>query len=362
MTGLPRELVIPPDSTGRRLDQALAELLPDQSRNRIKQWILAGHVRLDGASAEPRTRVLGGQAVSIAAAATAVPVITGVAAEAMPLAIVHSDRDILVIDKPPGLVVHPGAGNRAGTLANGLLAHAPEVAALPRCGLVHRLDKDTSGLMVVARSPEAYTGLVRAIEARRVVREYRALTVGAMTAGGVIEARIGRHPAQRTRMAVTGRGRPAATHYRVLARLPAHTFIAVRLETGRTHQIRVHMAHARYPLVGDRDYGGRLIIPQGSSPAAAEALRSFRRQALHAWSLRFAHPVTGAPLAFTAPLPADFRSLLAALAGATEAARMEALPWPGNDPRPVLEAVGGGDPGDDDADFVVADDDDDGLA
>lgn len=350
MTGPPRELTIPPEAAGRRLDQALATLLPEHSRSRVKQWIVAGLVQVDGAAAEPRTRVTGGEHVTIAADAPTAPVAQGIAPEALPLAIVHADPDVLVIDKPPGLVVHPGAGNRSGTLANGLLAHDPRLVALPRCGLVHRLDKDTSGLLVVARTPAAYTALVRAIEAREVEREYRALTVGAMTAGGVVVAPIGRHPTQRTRMAVTSRGRPAATHYRVLARLKSHTFIAVRLESGRTHQIRVHLAHARYPLVGDRDYGGRLIIPQGAAAEAAAALRGFRRQALHAARLAFSHPVSGARLEFASPLPPDFMALLAALAGPAEAARMAALPWPGRPPEPALPRAEAGGPDADAAD------------
>lgn len=350
MTGAAHDLRIPPAAAGRRLDQVLAELLPEHSRSRIKQWIVAGLVQLDGAAVEPRTRVLAGQSVRVREPDLADAAATAPAAEAMALPIVYEDDDLIIIDKPAGLVVHPGAGNRAGTLMNGLLDHAPGLAALPRCGLVHRLDKDTTGLLVVARSAAAHTHLTRDIEARRVVREYRALAVGAMTAGGVVDARIGRHPAQRTRMAVTGRGRPAATHYRVLGRLPAHTFIAVRLETGRTHQIRVHLAHVRHPIVGDRDYGGRLIIPQGATPAQAEALRLFRRQALHAWRLAFSHPVSGASLEFTAPLPVDFRLLLATLAGADLAARLQSLPWPGNEPVPVLRDAGGQDTGDDASD------------
>jgi 23S rRNA pseudouridine1911/1915/1917 synthase len=345
MTGPPREFTIPPEAAGRRLDQALATLLPEHSRSRVQQWIVAGLVQVDGAAAEPRTRVVGGERVAIAADAPTAPVAQGIGPEPLPLAIVHADADVLVIDKPPGLVVHPGAGNRSGTLANGLLAYDAGLVVLPRCGLVHRLDKDTSGLLVVARTPAAYTALVRAIEAREVEREYRALAVGAMTAGGVVVAPIGRHPSQRTRMAVTSRGRPAATHYRVLARLRSHTFVAVRLESGRTHQIRVHLAHARHPLVGDRDYGGRLIIPQGASPEAAVALRGFRRQALHAGRLAFRHPVTGAPLEFASPLPPDFMALLAALAGPAEAARMATLPWPGRPPEPALPRTGAADAG-----------------
>jgi 23S rRNA pseudouridine1911/1915/1917 synthase len=339
-------LVIPAANAGQRLDQALAELLPDYSRTRIKQWIEAGRVRLDGAEPSPRTRVEEGHVVEVDALIEAAPSATR--PEAMALTIVHEDDHVLVVDKPAGLVVHPGAGNAAGTLANGLLAHAPALAALPRSGLIHRLDKDTTGLLVVAKSVAAHTRLVRDLEARRIRREYRALVTGAMTAGGTVDAPLGRHPTRRTRMAVLPRGRRAVTHYRVLARFPAHTFIALRLESGRTHQIRVHMAHIRHPVVGDPEYGGRLVIPAGASPAMAEALRGFRRQALHASRLSFRHPVTGERLDFTAPLPGDFRALLALLAGGAEGA---AVSQPGlGDRRPAPDA-------DEDWDRPEADDD-----
>ena len=326
-----QHLTIPDEATGRRLDQVLAELLPDHSRSRLKQWILDGHVRLDGEIPEPRTRVAGGQLIAIQVAGPPggdehpAP-----GAEQIPLAIVHEDADVLVIDKPAGLVVHPGAGNAAGTLENGLLAHDPTLAGLPRSGILHRLDKDTSGLLIVAKTPAAHTHLVRALEAREITREYRALCVGTMTAGGSVDADIGRHKTQRTKMSVTPfGGRRAVTHYRVLARFPHHTFVAVRLETGRTHQIRVHLAHVRHPIVGDPAYGGRLIIPAGASEQLALALRGFRRQALHAFRIRFQHPLTGELLDLSAPLPGDFRGLLAALAGdAAAVPRLEALSWP----------------------------------
>jgi 23S rRNA pseudouridine1911/1915/1917 synthase len=323
------ELTIPDEASGRRLDQVLAELLPDHSRSRLKQWILEGRVRLDGNLPEPRTRVAGGQVIAVRLEAAA-PAGDEPRAEAIPLEVVHEDTHVLVVNKPAGLVVHPGAGNPAGTLENGLLAHDPALAGLPRSGILHRLDKDTSGLLIVARTPEAHTHLVRALEAREISREYRAVCLGAMTGGGVVDADIGRHPTQRTRMSVTDfGGRAAVTHYRVLARFPHHTWVAVRLETGRTHQIRVHLAHIRHPIVGDPEYGGRLVIPAGASPELAAALRGFRRQALHAFRLRFAHPLTGAMLDLAAPLPADFRGLLAALAGDPAAVpRLEALPWP----------------------------------
>ncbi|MEO7385575.1 MAG: 23S rRNA pseudouridine(1911/1915/1917) synthase RluD [Gammaproteobacteria bacterium] len=326
-----QQLTIPDDATGRRLDQVLAELLPDYSRSRLKQWILEGHVRLDGEIPEPRTRVAGGQVVQVQVDSAG----TGgehapPAAEAIPLAVVFEDADVLVVNKPAGLVVHPGAGNAAGTLQNGLLAHAPELAGLPRSGILHRLDKDTSGLLIIAKTLPAHTHLVRALEAREITREYRALCVGAMTAGGSVDADIGRHKTQRTKMSVRPYGgRPAVTHYRVLARFPHHTFVAVRLETGRTHQIRVHLAHVRHPIVGDPAYGGRLIIPAGAAESLALALRGFRRQALHAARIRFLHPVTGEALDLSAPLPEDFRGLLAAVAGgANDLARLETRAWP----------------------------------
>ncbi len=327
-------LTIPADRAGRRLDQVLAELLPVYSRSRLKQWILEGHVRLDGASPEPRTRVTEGQVIELLLTgietAPAADGFRSPAAEAMPLMIVFEDADVIVINKPAGLVVHPGAGNATGTLQNGLLAYAPELAELPRSGILHRLDKDTSGLLIVARTLIAHTHLVRDLEARAITREYRALCVGPMTAGGSVDAAIARHRTQRTRMAVMDfGGRRAVTHYRVLGRFPHHSFLAVRLETGRTHQIRVHLAHVRHPIVGDPAYGGRLIVPAGASEALALALRGFRRQALHAFRIQFTHPVTGAAFDLRAPLPEDFRGLLAALAGnAATVARLEALSWP----------------------------------
>ncbi len=329
-----RELVIPGNLDGRRLDQALCTLLPDHSRSRIKQWILDGCVALDGGAAEPRTRVAQGQAVTIRHLPVPEDEAAPARAEPLPLAIVHEDAHLIIIDKPAGLVVHPGAGNRSGTLENGLLAHDPRLAELPRSGLIHRLDKDTSGLLVVARTPAAHTALVRDLEARQITREYRAVCVGRMTAGGTVDAPISRHPSQRTRMAIVTGGRPAVTHYRVLARFAHHTLVAVRLETGRTHQIRVHMAHVRHPLLGDPAYGGRLIIPAGSSAVLADALRAMRRQALHASRLMLRHPVSGAALDFTAALPGDFLRLLVVLSGGEAAAAQHAeAPWPDTPPR-----------------------------
>ena len=231
----------------------------------------------------------------------------------MPLEILYEDSALIVLNKPPGLVVHPGAGNREGTLVNALLHHAPELANVPRAGVVHRLDKDTSGLLVVARTLAAHTHLVAQLQARTVKREYFAIVAGVMTAGGTIEAPVGRHPSERTRMAVVVGGREAVTHYRVLERFRGHTYVRVNLETGRTHQIRVHMAHLHYPLVGDPTYGGRLRLPADSSSTLREALRHFKRQALHAGVLGLIHPESGAALQWDAPLPADMQQLLEAL-------------------------------------------------
>ncbi|GIK35071.1 MAG: pseudouridine synthase [Gammaproteobacteria bacterium] len=326
MTAISHSISIPEEQAGRRLDQALAELLPDYSRSRIKEWILGGCVLLDGAVAQPRTLVAAGQQVELQATVAAR---AAVVAQDVPFEVVHEDDAVLVVLKPAGLVVHPGAGNPDATLENGLRRHAPALAALPRSGLLHRLDKDTSGLVLVAKTLAAHTHLTRALQEREITREYRAIVNGVMTAGGTVEAPIGRHPTQRTRMAVVGSGRPAVTHYRVLGRFAAHSFIAVRLETGRTHQIRVHMAHIGFPILGDPTYGGRPRLPAGADAALIAALQGFRRQALHASAIRFRHPASGEWLEFGAPLPQDMRAALAALAGsAATAQRLEALPWP----------------------------------
>ena len=320
----PYKAIIAEQHDGQRFDQVLAEMFPDYSRSRLQGWIKKGRALLDGAEVLPRARVKTGQSVDLNPELEAVSDNT---AEAIPLNIVFEDADLIVINKPVGLVVHPGAGNPAGTLMNGLLHHAPELEAVPRAGILHRLDKDTSGLLLVTRSIAAHTRMVRALEQREIRREYRAVCNDRLTAGETVDAPIGRHRTQRTRMAVTESGRPAITHYRVLARFAAHTYIAVRLETGRTHQIRVHMAHRHHPLVGDQTYGGRLRIPRGSSETIAEALRGFKRQALHASDLGFVHPLSGEDMQFHAPLPDDLLDLLNALA-AGGSADFEAMQWP----------------------------------
>jgi 23S rRNA pseudouridine1911/1915/1917 synthase len=303
-------LTLPPEAAGLRFDQALARALPQYSRARLKTWIESGVVQVDGRPLRGKDRVLGGEQVRIRAE---LPAQDRVQAEAMPLTVVFRDRALLVIDKPAGLVVHPGAGNARHTLQNALLALDPKLALVPRAGLVHRLDKDTSGLLLVARTPEAHTALTAAMAARQITREYLALCTGVLTGGGTIDEPIGRHRTQRTRMAVRSDGRPAVTHYRIERRFRAHTLVRVTLETGRTHQIRVHLAHIGFPVVGDPAYGGRRRIPKGSSPALAAELRAFPRQALHAALLTLAHPVTHREHEWRSPLPEDMQHLLAAL-------------------------------------------------
>jgi len=301
---------IPAEAAGRRLDQVLAELFPDYSRSRLQLWLKAGEVLLDGEVVAPRYRVFGGEAVEIGAE---LRVDGEVQAQAIPLDIRYQDEHLLVINKPAGLVVHPAAGNPDGTLQNALLHFDPGLASLPRAGIVHRLDKDTSGLMVVARSLGAHRSLVEQLQVHSVHREYQALVQGLVTAGGRIDAPVGRHPRDRLRMAVVASGKPAVTHYRVAERFAACTLLLVRLETGRTHQIRVHMASIHHPLVGDPLYGGRLRLPAGVSPRLRQALTGFQRQALHARRLELRHPVSGEQVGWEADMPEDFAGLLAVL-------------------------------------------------
>ena len=306
-----QKIAIPATYQGQRLDKVLALLLPDYSRSRLQQWLLDGHLTVDGAAPPGKTRVSGGEQVCLRPPSE--PASERVEPEAMALDIIHEDESLLVLNKPAGLVMHPGAGNASGTLQNGLLYYAPELAVLPRSGIVHRLDKDTSGILVVAKTFAAHKHLVAALQARTIEREYAALACGVMTAGGRVAAPIGRHPVDRKRMTVRQDGRSAVTHYRVLRRYRAHTHVKCRLETGRTHQIRVHMAHIRYPLLGDPVYGRRLALPKSADEALATVLRGFKRQALHACRLGLQHPETGRHMAWQAPLPADFVALLQAL-------------------------------------------------
>jgi 23S rRNA pseudouridine1911/1915/1917 synthase len=310
MNAVEHRATVPLEAAGRRLDQSLAAMFPQYSRARLAAWIRSGAVRVDGAHAAPRLLLRGGEQVLIVAELEAE---VAMAPEAIDLDIRHEDADLLVLNKPAGLVVHPGAGNAAGTLQNALLHHDPALAVLPRAGIVHRLDKDTSGLLVVARSLPAHTALVSMLAARDVHRRYVAIVNGVPVAGGTVDAPLDRHPTDRLRRAVQDGGRPAVTHYRIREKFRAHALLQCELETGRTHQIRVHMAHAGWPLVGDPLYGRGLKLPRGATPRLVEALRGFRRQALHAEHLAFAHPVTGEPLAFDAAPPQDLLDLLDAL-------------------------------------------------
>ena len=307
MSRISRRLAVPTDLAGRRLDQAAAALLPEFSRSRLRTWIDAGELTVGGCAAKPRMLLKGGEELELE---TELEAAAAVAAEPIPLVIVHADDALLVVDKPVGLVVHPGAGNRSGTLQNALLHRYPELAVLPRAGLVHRLDKDTSGLLLVARTLTSHTVLSAALERREIKRTYRAICQGVLTGGGSVDAPVGRHRRERTKMAVTASGRAARTHYRVLERFRAHTYCELELETGRTHQIRVHMAHIRAPLLGDPVYGGRPKLPPRPSDELRSALQGFRRQALHATRLRLAHPVTAAALDFASPLAPDLAALL----------------------------------------------------
>jgi len=303
-------VVLPADAAGLRLDQALARLLPQYSRASLQLWIRAERVHVEGRTPRASDRVHGGERVQILVPQA--PAGDWVA-QAIPLDIVYEDDDLLVINKPAGLVVHPGAGNPEGTMLNALLHHVPALNKLARAGIVHRLDKETSGLLVVAKSETARLDLISQLKERTLAREYLALVQGLLVAGGTVDAPIGRHAQTRTRMTVNERGRPAVSHYRIEKKYRAHTLLRVKLESGRTHQIRVHMAHLKHPLVGDPVYGGRLHLPKGASPALIAALQGFKRQALHAARLGLVHPVSGKNLEWEAPMPDDMRALLKVL-------------------------------------------------
>lgn len=314
----PRTARVPESAAGRRFDAVLAELFPEYSRSRLSEWIKSGDALLDGQPAKPRDAVRGGELASLS---VVLDTQTHAEAEDIPLDVLYEDEDVFVLDKPAGLVVHPGAGNPTGTLVNALLHRDPALNVLPRAGIVHRLDKDTSGVMVVARNLPAQTALVEQLSSREVHRQYLAIVVGAMVSGGTVNAPIDRHPRDRLKMAVREDGRDAVTHYRLRERFRAHTALECRLETGRTHQIRVHMAHIRYPIVGDPLYGGPLRLPKGASDELIAALRGFKRQALHAETLEFRHPSSGEPVRVSAPVPDDMLNLMAALRADSQAHR-----------------------------------------
>lgn len=301
---------IPSDHAGLRLDQALAKLLPQYSRSRLQRWIRSGQIKVDGRIRQPRDRVVGGEQIELYSLESEPLTDT---AQALSLDICYQDEHLLIINKPAGMVVHPAAGHREGTLVNGLLYHAPQLATLPRAGLVHRLDKNTSGLLVVAATQTAFNHLTKQLKDRSMGREYVAVVSGKMIAGGRVDAPVGRHPVDRKRMAVVAGGRPALSCYRVLERFRAHTYIGVQLATGRTHQIRVHMQYLRFPIVGDPVYGGRLRLPAEAGAECESILKSFQRQALHAVQLTLNHPLTARRLQWRVDPPEDFLQLLAAL-------------------------------------------------
>jgi len=299
--------VVPSELLGQRLDKVLAQLFPDYSRARLQQWVKAGQVLVDGEQKKAKEKVMGGETITVVATTEDEVTWEG---QDLPLNIVYEDQDIIIVNKPAGMVVHPAVGNLDGTLVNALLYHAPELSEVPRAGIIHRLDKETSGLLAVARNLKAQKHLVEILQERTMKRQYQAVACGVMTAGGTVDAPIARHPVDRKRMAVRHDGKTAITHYRVIERFRAHTHIRVDLETGRTHQIRVHMAHNNYPLVGDPVYGKRLRIPPGSSEQMLETLRGFRRQALHAATLGLTHPSSGEDMEWQAELPEDMKHLI----------------------------------------------------
>ncbi|OUR73347.1 RNA pseudouridine synthase [Methylophaga sp. 41_12_T18] len=308
---------LPDDALGLRLDQALAQLFTDYSRGQLTKWIKAGYVSVNNhIVSRPRESVNGGEQIIITATIEAVD--DSWVAEAIQLDIIHEDDDVMIINKPAGMVVHPGAGNHNGTLVNALLNHSAQLETIPRAGIVHRLDKGTTGLLMIAKTLQAHNSLVSQLQERTVLRQYQAIAVGVLTAGGTVDEPIGRHNIDRKRMAVTGSGKPSVTHYRVEQRFKAHTHIRCNLETGRTHQIRVHMAHIRHPLLGDSVYGGRFKFPKGVNEQTREAIKGFNRQALHAGLLGFIHPKTEQEVSWQVNMPDDMQAMLALLAQDTD--------------------------------------------
>lgn len=309
MTRLTEE--VPFEMAGMRLDQVLAELFTDYSRSKLQTWVKAGRVQVNGLALKPKDKLVGGETIALDAEAEIVVIAEP---EPIPLEILFEDESLLIVNKPAGLVVHPAVGNWNGTLLNALLNHDANLETLPRAGIVHRIDKETSGLLMIAKTLQAHNSLTQQLQDRNITREYLAITRGRMTAGGTIDEPIGRHPTDRKRFAVRENGKLAVTHYRVSQRFTRHTLVQVKLETGRTHQIRVHMAHIRFPLLGDQVYGGRFQMPPDCSERLEKELRSFKRQALHAAKLGLQHPVTDEYLEWEQPLPDDMIRLLEALA------------------------------------------------
>lgn len=301
---------VPFELAGKRLDQIMVEIFPDYSRNKLQSWIKAGRVTVDAEQLKAKDRLIGGEDLILDAEAEEV---TEYLAENIPLDIIYEDDDILIVNKPAGFIVHPGAGNWNGTLQNALLFHLPDAITIPRSGIVHRIDKDTSGLLMVAKTLAAHHSLVEQLQARTIHREYLAITIGRMTGGGTLDEPIGRHLSDRKKFAVRDSGKPAVTHYQVLERFLRNTLIQVKLETGRTHQIRVHMAYLRLPLTGDPMYSGRFQMPKDCGAELEKVLRRFKRQALHAEKLGLIHPRTGEYCEWQLPVPDDMQELLSAL-------------------------------------------------
>lgn len=299
------------ESAGKRLDVVLAEIFPEYSRSRLKIWIEQGQVLVNGDTAKPKFKMSGDEELQLSVQSLESE--ENCVAEDIPLDIVYQDESIIVINKPADFVVHPAAGHYSGTMQNALLHHDASLVEIPRAGIVHRLDKDTTGLMVVARNLSSHKYLVDQIQKHEVMREYQAVVYGVMTGGGMVDQPIGRHPRDRIKMAVRENGREAVTHYRLLRRFREHSHIKVQLETGRTHQIRVHMSHLHHPIVGDPVYAGRQRVPAGAQQELLDYLQAFRRQALHAWRLSFVHPESGEDVTFEAPLPDDMQQLISLL-------------------------------------------------
>jgi 23S rRNA pseudouridine1911/1915/1917 synthase len=312
MTNMTEQIIqedakIPEELAGKRLDQVLAILFPNYSRSRLQAWLSDKKITINGEFARAKDKVKGGEHLHLK---TSIVIETAWLAEKLDLLVIYQDESLLVINKPIGMVVHPAVGNRQGTLVNALLHHFPELAHIPRAGVVHRLDKNTSGLLVVAKTLAAHTSLVKQLQKRTIRREYEAIAYGQFTAGGTVDAPLGRHPRDRKRMAIIESGKPAVTHYRVLERFQDFTRLRVNLETGRTHQIRVHMSSIHHPLLGDATYGGRTRTPKRASLELLEGLRQFKHQALHAKVLGLEHPVSRTYVEWTAPVPEDFQMMV----------------------------------------------------
>jgi 23S rRNA pseudouridine1911/1915/1917 synthase len=310
MSKLQLQTTIPEEFAGKRLDQALSQLYPEHSRSRIQSWIKSGDVTVNKLNYRQKDVVNFGDAIEIC---TEINSIEKSEAEAIDLDILHEDDAIIIINKPAGLVVHPGAGNPNHTLVNALLHFDQSLDTIPRAGIIHRLDKDTTGVMVVARTLESHTYLVDKLQKREIKRGYQTIVCGQIIAGGSIENKMGRHPVHRTKMAITNSGKTAITHYRVIKKFRHYTHLDVQLETGRTHQIRVHMSHIKHPIVGDPVYGNNKSIRKGVDPSLSDIIKNFKRQALHAYNLELPHPVTGKRMKFNAKIPSDIKSLIAAL-------------------------------------------------